>query len=126
MTTPAVMPLLSYGGVSLPPNTINITGSTFHTGSFSLIFIPDDFTFAGQALSSIDSRSSNGNLSITFIGVLTQNFFTEVTFSNDIFGQLTYTTASADTFTTVGGNSIWTWDGQDFNSGSVGGTATFS
>ena len=126
MTTPAVMPLLSYGGVSLPPNTITITGSGFHTGTFSLNFTPNDFAFDGQDLTSIESRSSNGNLSITFQGTLTQNFFTEVTFSNDIFGQLTYTTASADTFTTVGGNSIWTWDGQDFNADNVGGTATFS
>jgi hypothetical protein len=111
--------------VPIVPPGLTITGFTFHTGTFTLTLSPVPFLIHGQTLNSITERSSTGNMSISIAGALMQTFFTSVTFSNNIFGQLLYTTASADTFQVLAGNSIWTWNAQVFNAGAVSGTAAF-
>ncbi len=117
-----------FGVKPLPPtsNPLVIVGFSFHALTFFLSFQQPIYLINGQQLNSISSRASNGNLSIQISGILMQNFFTQVTFTHNIFGALTYTTASADTFGTGGGSSTWTWNAQTFNAGNVGGTATFT
>ena len=109
-----------------PPSGITITGANLQTGNHVLTFTPVGFQVNGETLISITSRVSNGNLTITVAGTVAQNFFTAITFSNNIFGALSYTTASASSFGPIGANSNWVWAGQTFNAGNVGGTAAFT
>ncbi len=119
----ALQPTITYA--SPPPPGITITSSSIVSGTVRLNWTPSPFLFAGVQLGAINERLSTGNLTISFDAAVLQSFFSQVVFTNNIFGQLTYTTASADSFSS-GGVSIWTWNAQVFNSGNVGGTAVFS